>query len=556
MQNYAQIEKELLAIVFGVEKFHSYLYGKLDVTVESDHKPLEAIFKKSLSGAPPRLQRMLLRLQKYSLNVQYKKGKEMYVADALSRIKWVEELENSLDEVTVNVISTDVNECTGITEDIIKQKTKEDSTLQLLKEFTLERWPDCKNQTPVAIHAYWNFKEEISYVNGVLFKMNRTVVPKELRRDVLKNLHKSHQGIEKTLRLARDLVYWPGMNAEIKDLISSCDVCNAFCNRQVKEPLMPHDIPDLPWQKLGADLLELHGKTYLIIVDYYSKYIEFDELKVPTSNNVIKRCKHQFARHGIPETLHTDNGPQFNAREFKQLCKAYGVHHTTSPRYPKSNGLAEKSVQTLKRLMKKSSKEGKDVFQSLLDYRNTPVVGDASPAQLLFGRRTRTTLPTSQELLKPKISDPVHVKKLLKENQETQKCYYDTHTKALSHLEEGDVVRIKDGQQKEAKKAVVVAPRSYLVEDSFGHIYRRNRNHLISKSECPPLYSEPDSEDISVKNKTPPKKVNTPQKAAVFPCPPEIVENPSNCKSKLPINEGQVTTSQGRAIKPPIRLNL
>ena len=120
--------------------------------------------------------------------------------------------------------------------------------------------------------------------------------------------------------------------------------------------------------------------------------------------------------------------------------------------------------------MKKAHREGKDVFQSLLDYRNTPVVGIASPAQLLFSRRTRTTLPTSQELLKPNSLDPVHVKKLLKESQGVQKSYYDTHTKDLSDLKEGDVVRIKDGQYKEAKKAVVVAPRSYLVEDSFGHV--------------------------------------------------------------------------------------
>ena len=77
------------------------------------------------------------------------------------------------------------------------------------------------------------------------------------------------------------------MNGEIKDLISSCDTCNAFCNKQVKEPMMPYDIPDLPWQKLGADLFELHGKMYLIIVDYYSKFIECDELQAPTSNNVI-----------------------------------------------------------------------------------------------------------------------------------------------------------------------------------------------------------------------------------------------------------------------------
>jgi hypothetical protein len=83
-KNYAQIEKELLAILFGCTKYHQYIYSK-PVTVETDHKPLEYPFKKPLTAAPPRLQRMMLSLQKYDLTVQYKPGKSLYIADTLSR---------------------------------------------------------------------------------------------------------------------------------------------------------------------------------------------------------------------------------------------------------------------------------------------------------------------------------------------------------------------------------------------------------------------------------------------------------------------------------------
>ena len=133
--------------------------------------------------------------------------------------------------------------------------------------------------------------------------------------------------------------------------------------------------------------------------------------------------------------------------------------------------------------MMKAVHGGGDVYQSLLNYRNTPVVGDVSPAQLLFGRRTRTTLPTATGLLKPETQDPVTIKRQLKEYQDKQKFYYDKSTKPLTDLEQGDVVRINDGQSKESRKGIVVAPRSYLVKDNYGQLYRRNRRHLIRSKE-------------------------------------------------------------------------
>lgn len=170
--------------------------------MEIYQKPLEAIFRKPLSSAPPRLQGMLL---KYCIEVQYKRGKELYVADALSRVQWTEELESNDQEVQVNLVTHHLD-TPGIGINYLKTKTKEDLVLQKLKEATLEGWPDVKKEAPVESHAYWNFRDEIRYVDGLLHKMNRITVPKQLRSKVLKHIHKSHQGMERSLKFARDLV--------------------------------------------------------------------------------------------------------------------------------------------------------------------------------------------------------------------------------------------------------------------------------------------------------------------------------------------------------------
>lgn len=133
---------------------------------------------------------MLLRLQKYTVEVKHKKSKEMYVADALIRVNWSEQLDKSYDEVNVNIVAIHINIGTGLEVEVLKRKAKDDFTLQLRKEYILEGWPESKSQTPDEIHAYWNFRKEISYSNGLLSKMERVIVPTELRFKVMRNLHK------------------------------------------------------------------------------------------------------------------------------------------------------------------------------------------------------------------------------------------------------------------------------------------------------------------------------------------------------------------------------
>lgn len=164
-------------------------------------------------------------------------------------------------------------------------------------------------------------------------------------------------------------------------------------NRNQKEPMIAHEIPDRPWQKLGSDLFEHKGKTYLLIVDYYSKYIETSLLRDKTAGTVITHMKSIFARHGIPEELLVSDNMQYNSCEFKDFARNWGFKLTTSsPTYAQSNGLSERAVQTVKRILKKAD----DPYIGMLEYRNTPVTRMTySPSQLLISRTARTKIPTA-----------------------------------------------------------------------------------------------------------------------------------------------------------------
>ena len=165
-----------------------------------------------------------------------------------------------------------------------------------------------------------------------------------------------------------------------------------------KEPLIPTALPQYPWQKVGSNLFTLQGVQYLVVVDY-SRYLEVVKLPTTTSQSVIKALKSMFARFGIPEIVVSDNGPQYSSQEFADFAKAYNFCHTTSsPHYPQSNGQAERTVKTVKKLLRDST----DPCLSLLSYRATPLPWcGVSPAELLMGRQIRSDLPQTREKLTP-----------------------------------------------------------------------------------------------------------------------------------------------------------
>ncbi len=192
---------------------------------------------------------------------------------------------------------------------------------------------------------------------------------------------------------------------------------------------------------------------------------------------VITHAKSFFARHGIPQTVISDNGPCFSSKEWQEFSVQYDFKHvTSSPEYAQSNGKAEKGVHILKQLLKKAADSKSDPYLALLSYRTSPLECGMAPAEMLMNRKLRTTLPSCSEQ-----KANVKIKQKLKRLKDRQKFYYDRAAKHLQPLLTDDVVRIKSDENWSKKATVMqeVAPRSYTVKTDDGQIFRRNRRDLL-----------------------------------------------------------------------------
>ena len=228
-RNYAQIEKEMLGVVFACERFHCYVYGRQFV-VETDHKPLISISEKPLCDAPPRLQRLLLRVQKYNKKLIYVPGKQLIIADTLSRAYSTKHnLSSTEEDIEVHVCA--VKQLIPVSEERWKQIAQETALDNTLMEVIR-----CINEeSRMCPKPYATFIEELNVVDGVLLKGHKVVMPPTLRPEMLRLLHEGHLGIEKCKRRARDTMYWPAMNAVIEQLVGRCDVCLTYRNAQSSE---------------------------------------------------------------------------------------------------------------------------------------------------------------------------------------------------------------------------------------------------------------------------------------------------------------------------------
>ncbi|UYV75530.1 K02A2.6-like [Cordylochernes scorpioides] len=363
---YAQIEKECLSIVFACEHFYQYIAGGTKVHIETDHKPLENIFKMYIHQVPKRLQRMLLRLQRYNLEVKYKPGKQMYISDCLSR-KYLMKTgdRNELNfEVYLNDDKSIYQEIENIK--LIEFVNISTATAEQIRQQNL-KIKQCKEAK-----EYWKFRDELTEQDGIIYKGQKVIIPKTLRSELLNRVHASHHGVAASLAKARPAIFWPGMNQSIKETVEKCKACLAYQPNQTKETLMCHETSILPWNKIGMDIFSVETTQYLITVDYYSSFWELDILEHTTSESIIECCKNNFSRHGIPETLITDNGPQFISREFQKFLKTWKVVQiTSSPYHSQSNGKAESAVKSAKMLVKKAKHEQEDLWLAILEWRNT-----------------------------------------------------------------------------------------------------------------------------------------------------------------------------------------
>ena len=363
--------------------------------------------------------------------------------------------------------------------DEIWEQTRQDATLDHLKEVIHHGWPEYPSQCPFDLKGFWNFREDLSVENGLVLKQYRLVIPSKLRPQMLQIVHQGHMGMEKCLLKAKDCLFWPGISNDIKKMTTTCSTCLQYSKQQLKEPLHPHSVPSFPWQKVGTDLLQYKGAQYLLVADYYSKYPVLRKLNATTSNAVIDQLKSIFAEYGMPETLVSDNGPQHRSQEFSTFCNHWGIDHSTSSLlYLQSNGFVERMVQTVKNLLCKSEAAAEDPYIALLTYRTTPIDNNLpSPARLLNQQEYRILLPCSGWLQRG-LTTPAHQEQL-QLCQDVQKRQHDVkYPWVLSKLLPEQKVVVFQPRRKTWTPGKVIEesnkPRSYVINTPDGGEVRCN----------------------------------------------------------------------------------
>ncbi|UYV65033.1 K02A2.6-like, partial [Cordylochernes scorpioides] len=483
-------------------------------------------------------------------------GKSMIPADTLSRHFLPQEQmeDKELDLCTQTfVLNVEIKDqrLTRLQED-----TLNDKECCLLKQYILTGWSLHKKNLPSNLKPYWEFKEELHEWQNLICRGNKLLIPKTQRSDMLKILHASHQGINNTIALAKRSIYWPGMNKEIEELINNCSICQQTSRANPKEPMLPHQVPDYPWQKVGIDIFQLESSKYLLIVDYFSKYPEIYQLQDMTTDTIIRRLKRTFSNFGIPETLVSDNGPPFFSKEFQNFTRTWNiVHVTSSPYHAQSNGMVERTVQTLKKLIKRCGEESTDPYLALLNLRNTPHNNLPSPAQILMSRNLRSIIPSKTSQFVPSMINNEAIQKQLVDNQVKMKNYYDRHTRPADPLSIKDRVWFRKdkrwipGQLKNQANE----PRSFYVKDQEGNEYRRNSIHIREDKRSDtthtdwekPLELNQEQTDLQDLEESPSRPTSSGQLSS--PGSPENVTTtgpPGSCTNGSPGN--LITTRSGR----------
>ena len=545
-RNYAQIDKEALALVFAVKKFHNYLYGRKFVLV-TDHKPLVTLFgpKKAIPPlAAARLQRWAIILSAYAYEIEYKPTSQHANADSLSRLP-LKVVEQPSDETVVfNIAQIEALPVTALQ---VAAATRKDPLLSQVFRYTQTGWPHAVDSV---LLPYWNRRTELTIEGGCLLWGIRVVVPQKLQETVLAELHRDHPGMVRMKAVARSFVWWEGLDEAIESVVRSCQACQSVRNLPATAPLHPWLWPTKPWQRIHVDFAgPFQGRMFLLVIDAHSKWPEIIEMKVTTASKTIDEIRKLCAAYGLPEQIVSDNGPQFVSEEFATFTKMNGIKHIKSaPYHPATNGSAERLVQTFKKAMRAGEHDGRTTLQRLssflLSYRSTPhSTTHEAPSQLFLKRSLRTRL----DLLKPDVNSSVCLE------QAKQKSYHDRRCRVCEYSV-GQPVQTYNFRSGPRWVAGVVVRKlgslTYLVQVNSGVFWRRHVDHLrpavdsAIEAKSPVVPERPDLSLTDQTNYAPYNVTEIPEQLplAVPEQPPAVPEPPA--ERRYPVRENR---------RPPLR---
>ena len=468
-KNYARIDKEALSIIFGVKRFHSYLYGR-KFTLITDHKPLLAILgpKSEIPTlAAARMQRWALILSAYHYEIQFRPTGEHGNADALSRLPLPLKQGNRREEEDSACCYSMEFFKSAITFEIIREETKKDRLLQQVVGRLKDGWREDDFVSELATFA--KKKLELTLEKGVVLWGRRVVVPETLRVVVLNLLHEEHSGVSRMKSVARSYVWWPLIDSQLEGVTRNCSDClqTRKMPAQLKNAEWP--MPSTPWHRIHLDFAgPFEDKMLMVLVDASTKWVEVVILNTTTAEKTIEELRRIFATHGLPVELVTDNGPQFTSAVFSAFMKENGIRHLMgAPYHPQTNGLAERMVQTVKKSLTKQRSTEKSLIirlaRFLFSYRSTPHPATGkSPAESLMGRKFRSKF----DLLLPPTEEKADVDDFV----------------AKFHV--GQPVMAKDFRPGQNWKPGTIAKRIglflYLIQMEDGQLWKRHVDQLIA----------------------------------------------------------------------------
>ena len=381
-QRYSQTEKEELGVVWACERFHVYVYG-MKFVVETDHKPLEVIYGPR-SRPCARIERWVLRLQPYNFSVIHRPGRENF-ADPLSRLlhrKVEPDNHQRCTEEYVRFVAVSATPTALTTREIEEASADDEELKEVRKAIATGRFEKCRQYMTVA--------GELCVIGQLVLRGTRIIIPSKLQPRTLALAHEGHLGVVGTKQNLRTKVWWPGMDKAAERHCRACHGCQLVARPDPPEPIRSTSLPDGPWQDLAVDLMGPlpSGHSLLVIVDYYGRFYEVEVMQSTTTEKIIDRLADTFCRHGLPNTIKSDNGPQFKSNEFREYCEQHSIiHQKVTSKWAQANGEVERQNRSLlKRLQIAEKKPWRaELRKYLTAYRSiSHNTTGRSPAEVLF----------------------------------------------------------------------------------------------------------------------------------------------------------------------------
>ena len=487
-RRYSTTEKESLSIVWGLEKFEHYLIGLENFTLESDHKALEYIFNNPRSKPPARIERWTLRLQPFRFTLQHRPGIgnpcDHMSRHPLKTLSSKPPYEEVIAEEHINLIVRH-SMPVALKVDEVVAETEKDLILTALKgRLKEDQWI---READDNLKPFFNIREELCITEqGLILRDRRIIIPKSLENRVLELAHQGHQGIVKTKSLLRTKVWFPGIDRKVESLIKNCIDCQTTRQDHHREPLKMSPLPAGPWQEVAVDFAgPVKGSYLLILYDEYSRFPVLHYVTTTSARAVIPQLETVFALFGIPKVLKSDNGPPFNGEEFSKFARQQGFHHRKiTPRHPMANGMCERFVKTLKRVIQttESSHENfrEAITNFLRNYRSTPhSTTEKTPYELMFSRpMANRILPDASDLFQLKDQSVVKAEVLSKDKKkEIMKDKADRHSKPAFVFRQGDRVLVR--KDSHASTQAPYYPQMLIVTDVKGSMVTAENSDMV-----------------------------------------------------------------------------